>query len=453
MRAMSCRVVVVTATLLVLCCVASARAQESVVKALFFYSPTCPHCHQVATEVLPGLRQQYGDRFVIVGVDVATQGGFALYMAIVGYFGLPESRQGVPALVVGTDVMVGSVEIPQRLPRTLQWALAGSGIDWPPVPEVREALAAQGLLEQKPVAEEPVADTAAAAPDPRPSSHDSVPAEPASAEERPETEPEQPSRDSVPARAASAGAGEPARPPSEAADTALVGTTTSVTGVPEPGTTPSDAAEPDTASGTATILDATLTPDATSPLDRPSIARLFMRDPLGNGIAVGALVFLVATLAWSLRAMLRPPSALTTWSSWWFPALGIAGAVIATYLSFVEVTGTEAVCGPVGDCNTVQQSSWARLFGVIPVGLLGLAGYGAMLVAWGVATGSSARLGRPAWMAAWAMAFVGTAFSAYLTFLEPFVIGATCAWCVSSAVSIALMLVVATGQVASPTVS
>jgi uncharacterized membrane protein len=35
------------------------------------------------------------------------------------------------------------------------------------------------------------------------------------------------------------------------------------------------------------------------------------------------------------------------------------------------------------------------------------------------------------------LAFLGTLFSIYLTFLEPFVIGATCMWCLSSA---ALML-------------
>ena len=32
------------------------------------------------------------------------------------------------------------------------------------------------------------------------------------------------------------------------------------------------------------------------------------------------------------------------------------------------------------------------------------------------------------------MAFFGVLFSIYLTFLEPFVIGATCMWCISSAV-------------------
>ena len=34
----------------------------------------------------------------------------------------------------------------------------------------------------------------------------------------------------------------------------------------------------------------------------------------------------------------------------------------------------------------------------------------------------------------------GTLFSIYLTFLEPFVIGATCAWCLASAVILTLLM-------------
>lgn len=362
--------VALAAAVLGLASFAPAGAQEPVVHAVFFYSPTCPHCHEVASEVLPPLRQQYGDQLVIVGVDVTTQPGQALYQAAVAYFALPEWLLGVPTLVVGTDVMVGSVEIPQRFPRAIQWGLAGSGIDWPPVPEIRQALTAQGLLEDRP-----------AAPPPR----------------------------------------------------------------------PGDTAPP---MGLVPLTGAYSFPDTALRLERPAMARLFLRDPLGNAIAVTVLVFLLGALAWSVRAMMRPGATpIAASPSWLFPVLGLAGIGIAAYLSFVEVTGTEAVCGPIGDCNAVQQSSWARLFGFLPVGLLGLAGYAAMLVTWGVATGGPARLRGLAWTAAWAMAFGGTAFSAYLTFLEPFVIGATCAWCVSSAVAIALMLVVATPRAAKPDVS
>jgi uncharacterized membrane protein len=42
-----------------------------------------------------------------------------------------------------------------------------------------------------------------------------------------------------------------------------------------------------------------------------------------------------------------------------------------------------------------------------------------------------------------AMAALGTLFSIYLTFLEPFVIGATCAWCLTSAVVMTLVMLLA----------
>ena len=41
----------------------------------------------------------------------------------------------------------------------------------------------------------------------------------------------------------------------------------------------------------------------------------------------------------------------------------------------------------------------------------------------------------------------GVLFSVCLTFLEPFVIGATCAWCLSSAVIMTLLLLLITGRV------
>jgi uncharacterized membrane protein len=44
----------------------------------------------------------------------------------------------------------------------------------------------------------------------------------------------------------------------------------------------------------------------------------------------------------------------------------------------------------------------------------------------------------------WGMALFGVIFSIYLTFLEPFVIGATCIWCISSAIVISLLLAVTT---------
>jgi len=41
------------------------------------------------------------------------------------------------------------------------------------------------------------------------------------------------------------------------------------------------------------------------------------------------------------------------------------------------------------------------------------------------------------------MTAFGTLFSIYLTFLEPFVIGATCLWCLSSAVIMTTLFILA----------
>jgi uncharacterized membrane protein len=126
--------------------------------------------------------------------------------------------------------------------------------------------------------------------------------------------------------------------------------------------------------------------------------------------------------------------------SWLFLAAIAAGLVVALYLSYVEMADVEAVCGAVGDCNTVQQSPYARLFGVLSIGLFGLIGNIAMLIAWLAGVFGKDTLSDLGWASLFGMAIFGTAFSAYLTFLEPFVIGATCAWCVTSAITMMLIL-------------
>jgi uncharacterized membrane protein len=128
------------------------------------------------------------------------------------------------------------------------------------------------------------------------------------------------------------------------------------------------------------------------------------------------------------------------WPVWAIPALVLVGAGVAAYLSYVEITHAEAACGPVGDCNTVNQSKYAVLFGVLPVGILGLIGYGVILVLWVLRRAGSSASERAASVGLWGAALFGTLFSVYLTFLEPFVIGATCAWCLTSALVMTLLL-------------
>ncbi|MEI7849718.1 MAG: vitamin K epoxide reductase family protein, partial [Chloroflexota bacterium] len=61
-------------------------------------------------------------------------------------------------------------------------------------------------------------------------------------------------------------------------------------------------------------------------------------------------------------------------------------------------------------------------------------GYIGIMLAWLVGRLKRGRLSQYANLAFLMMTAFGLAFSIYLTFLEPFVIGATCAWCLTSAV-------------------
>jgi uncharacterized membrane protein len=172
-----------------------------------------------------------------------------------------------------------------------------------------------------------------------------------------------------------------------------------------------------------------------------SLMTNFTRDPLGNSLAVIVLVGMVISVGRAIITLRKKPrKSLARPTEWAIPILCIFGVGVAGYLAFVEMAQVTAVCGPIGDCNTVQQSEYARLFGVFPIGVLGLMGYIAILAAWLVRRFAR---GRPTDLAALAllgMTAFGTLFSIYLIILEPFVIGATCAWCLTSAIIITLML-------------
>jgi uncharacterized membrane protein len=107
------------------------------------------------------------------------------------------------------------------------------------------------------------------------------------------------------------------------------------------------------------------------------------------------------------------------------------------------------VCGPVGDCNTVQSSPYAKLFGILPVGILGLLGYVGILGAWLVARYAGEDVADLARLAMFGMALFGVLFTIYLTYLELFVIHAVCIWCLSSAVLITLLMLFSLGPALS----
>jgi uncharacterized membrane protein len=83
------------------------------------------------------------------------------------------------------------------------------------------------------------------------------------------------------------------------------------------------------------------------------------------------------------------------------------------------------------------------LFDILPVGVLGLLGYIALLAAW-LAQKFIPKLKKASAIGFWGLAFLAVIFSLYLTYLEPFVIRAVCIWCLSSAMIVTLLLLLGT---------
>ncbi len=213
----------------------------------------------------------------------------------------------------------------------------------------------------------------------------------------------------------------------------------------------SQSAEATSAAGSTPAAASAPAPSATPGIqlteeEHGGLGTRFASDLVGNSLAVIVLAGMLvsvggAALTWKAKPAMQKdnPAPANAWR-WLIPLLCLVGIGVAGYLSYVETAQVEAVCGPVGDCNTVQQSKYARLFGMLPIGILGIIGYVLILLAWVGARFGQVRLAAYAHLAMLGLTAFGVLFSIYLTFLEPFVIGATCAWCLTSAIIMTSLL-------------
>jgi uncharacterized membrane protein len=110
----------------------------------------------------------------------------------------------------------------------------------------------------------------------------------------------------------------------------------------------------------------------------------------------------------------------------------VAGIAIAGYLAATKLSGEIPVCGPLKGCETVNTSEYSELFG-IPVALFGV-GYSIVALVGSLAWWRSGD--RRALYVLYGMGLLGLLAVAYLTYLELFVIGAVCVWCVGYAVTV-----------------
>ena len=117
--------------------------------------------------------------------------------------------------------------------------------------------------------------------------------------------------------------------------------------------------------------------------------------------------------------------------------LALLGALDALYLWIYKISSNDKMCLGNGGCASVNYSSFSEVYG-IPVAFLGLVTYLVILVI---------LLLEPSWKIAqqygtyivFGISLVGVLFSAYLTYIEYFVIYAVCPFCFASAIIMTLL--------------
>ena len=122
--------------------------------------------------------------------------------------------------------------------------------------------------------------------------------------------------------------------------------------------------------------------------------------------------------------------------------VALSGLFVALYLTLYKLGYIGQITCAIGSCETVQTSRWATFLG-LPVAAWGVGYYLSVLVLTVGGTAERWADSRGVSLALLALTAWGALFSAWLTYLELFVIDAICQWCVVSALLAAALFVLA----------
>jgi len=137
-----------------------------------------------------------------------------------------------------------------------------------------------------------------------------------------------------------------------------------------------------------------------------------------------------------------PPTVKTALAFFWSTVVvTILGAADAVYLLVYKLTGNPHMCLGNGGCHNVNFSPYSEISGV-PVAVFGICAYLAILCI--LVLESRVKIAKENGpLAIFGISLGGVVFSAYLTYLEIYVIHAICPFCVISAIAITLIFILA----------
>src|SRR6266542_197031 len=121
-------------------------------------------------------------------------------------------------------------------------------------------------------------------------------------------------------------------------------------------------------------------------------------------------------------------------------ALTIIGLLVSIYMTIYKITSNDSMCIGSGDCKTVNASRYAEVYG-IPVAVLGVAGYAAILAVLLLER-------RPGFfqqngtMLFFGLSLTGFLFTLYLIFVEVALIRAYCPFCITSQTAMTIIFII-----------
>lgn len=121
-------------------------------------------------------------------------------------------------------------------------------------------------------------------------------------------------------------------------------------------------------------------------------------------------------------------------------ALTIIGLLVSIYMTIYKITSNENMCIGSKDCSVVNASRYSEVNG-IPVAVIGMAGYAALLaVQW--LERKPGFFQQNGTMIFFGLSVTGFLFTVYLIFLEVALIKAYCPFCITSQAAMTLIFII-----------
>jgi len=120
--------------------------------------------------------------------------------------------------------------------------------------------------------------------------------------------------------------------------------------------------------------------------------------------------------------------------------LTIVGLLVSIYMTIYKITSNDSMCIGSGDCKTVNASRYAEVYG-IPVAVLGVAGYSAILAVLLIGN-RPGFLQQNGTLLFFGLSLTGFLFTLYLIFVEVALIKAYCPFCITSQTAMTIIFII-----------